>query len=117
NNKVFVRSDFNLTPHNQLTARLNYIKGTKQVSTTGVPSTTNFAFSSDYYTSTEKVYSPVVQLNSTFDRAVNEVRFTYTYDRFSRALPSPLFPFVRVDFTDNLNVRFGAENSSHANQL
>jgi len=116
-NKVFVRTDFNVAQGNQLTARVNYIKGEKQLSTSGVPSSTNFGFSSNFYTSTEKVWSPVVQLNSTFSRALNEFRVAYTYDRFTRELPSPVFPFVRVDFADGLNVRFGSENSSHANKL
>ncbi len=116
NTKVFVRTDFNVTPKNLLTVRANYIKGDKQLSTSGVPSTTNYAFPSDFYTSDEKVFSPVVQLNTTLAEAVNEFRVTYTYDRFARALPS-VFPFVRVDFADGLNVRLGSENSSHANKL
>ena len=117
NNKFFIRTDFNVTPRNQLTLRVNYIKGSKQLSSGGVPSSTNYAFPSNFYTSDEKVVSPVVQLNSTFAHAFNEFRAGYSYDRFARTLPSPLFPFVRVDFADGLNVRLGAENSSHANQL
>src|SRR6185312_7320260 len=27
------------------------------------------------------------------------------------------FPFIQVDFPDNTNVKFGSENSSHANKL
>jgi hypothetical protein len=115
--KLFIRSDLNVTPRNQLTMRVNYINGSKQLSTTGVPNTTTWAYPTDYYSSTEKVWSPVVQLNSTFAHAFNEFRATYTYDRFARSLPSPVFPFVRVDFADGLNVRLGSENSSHANQL
>ena len=115
--KVFVRTDFNLTPKNLLTVRLNYVNGTKQLSTTGVPNSTTYAFPSDFYTADEKVYSPVGQLNTTFARIYNEFRITYTYDRFTRSIPSPTFPFVRVDFADGSNVRLGAENSSHANQL
>src|SRR5262249_35108925 len=89
---VFVRHDYNLTSRNQVTARLNYLKGTKQLSTTGVPSTTSYAFPSDFYTADEKVFSPVVQLNTTFARAYNELRVAYTYDRFQRLTPSPTFP-------------------------
>jgi carboxypeptidase family protein len=115
--KVFFRTDFNLSPKHQLTARVNYINGSRQTTSSGVPSTTNYAFSSNYYTANEKVWSPVVQLNSTFGRAYNELRVAYTYDRFERVLPDPIFPFVRVDFSDLTNVRLGSENSSHANQL
>jgi hypothetical protein len=117
NTKVFLRTDFNVTPKNLLTVRLNYVNGSKQLSTTGVPNSTTYAFPSDFYTSNEKVWSPVAQLNTTLARAFNEFRVTYTSDRFARSIPSPIFPFVRVDFADGLNVRFGAENSSHANKL
>lgn len=117
NDKVFFRTDFNVTQGNQLTVRLNYVNGSKQTTTTGVPSTTSYAFPTNYYTSNEKVWSPAAQLNTTFAGAFNELRFAVTRDRFSRTIPSPIFPFVRVDFQDGLNVRLGAENSSHANQL
>ena len=117
NNKVFLRTDFNVSPRNQLTVRLNYVKGSKQVSSTGVPNSTTYAFPTDFYTSNEKVWSPVAQLNTTAAHVFNEFRATYTRDRFTRTIPLPVFPFVRVDFSDGLNVRLGAENSSHANKL
>jgi hypothetical protein len=115
--KVFLRTDFNVSPRNQLTVRLNYVKGSKQLSTTGVPNSTTYAFPTDFYTSNEKVWSPVAQLNTTAAHIFNEFRATYTRDQFTRSIPSPVFPFVRVDFADGLNVRLGAENSSHANKL
>jgi hypothetical protein len=114
---VFLRTDFNVSPRNQLTVRLNYVKGSKQVSSTGVPNSTTYAFPTDFYTSNEKVWSPVAQLNTTAAHVFNEFRATYTRDRFTRTIPLPVFPFVRVDFSDGLNVRLGAENSSHANKL
>ena len=116
--KIFVRGDFNLSPRNQLTARINYVNSSRQLTSNGVPSTTAYAFPFDYYTAEEKVFSPVVQLNTTFTQAYNEFRFTYTRDRFGRNNPDlQLFPYVRVDFPDGLNVRLGTENSSHANRL
>src|SRR5207247_1514382 len=82
------------------------------------PSTTIYALPHDYYTSEEKVFSPVGQLNSTFSHVFNEFRITYTRDRFGRNNPgNPTFPYVRVDLPDQSNVRIGTENSSHANKL
>jgi hypothetical protein len=115
--KIFVRTDFNLSPRHQLIARMNYINGSRLSSSSGVPSTTTYAFSTNFYTAEEQVWSPLAQLNSTFGNAYNELRVAYTYDRFKRVLPEPIFPFVRVDFADGLNARLGAENSSHANEL
>jgi hypothetical protein len=71
-----------------------------------------------FYNSAETVTSPVGQLNSTFgSSAYNEFRVTYTRDRFHRALPTPNFPYVRIDFPDQLTLRFGSEQNSHANEL
>ncbi|MEP7309574.1 MAG: carboxypeptidase regulatory-like domain-containing protein [Acidobacteriota bacterium] len=117
-NKIFVRGDFNLSRRNLLTARVNYVSSSRQLTSSGVPSTLNYAFPNNYYTAEETVLSPVVQLNTTFTHAYNEFRFTYTRDRFGRNNPGlQLFPYVRVDFPDGLNVRLGTENSSHANKL
>ena len=116
--KIFIRTDFNFSSRNQLTARINYVNSSRQLTTNGVPATTAYAFPYDYYTAEEKVFSPVVQLNTTFAHAFNEFRFAYTRDRFGRNNPGlQLFPYVRVDFPDGLNVRLGTENSSHANKL
>ena len=37
NDKVFIRTDFNVSPKNQLTVRMNYVDGSKAATTTGVP--------------------------------------------------------------------------------
>jgi len=117
-NKIFLRGDFNLSTRHQLTVRANYVDGERTLTSSGVPSTTIYAFPHDYYTSQEKVFSPVGQLNSTFGNVYNELRVTYTRDRFGRNNPgNPTFPYVRVDLPDQLNVRLGTENSSHANKL
>jgi hypothetical protein len=115
--KVFARTDHNIGARHQLTARVNYINGSRQLTSTGVPNSTTYAFPSNYYTANEKTWTPVAQLNSIFGKAYNELRITYTRDRFARVVPEPVFPFVRVDFGDGLNARLGSENSSHANKL
>ena len=116
--KVFLRGDFNLSDSHRLTVRANYVNGGRTLTSAGVPSTTIYALPHDYYTSEEKVFSPVGQLNSTFSHVFNEFRITYTRDRFGRNNPgNPTFPYVRIDLPDQSNVRIGTENSSHANKL
>jgi hypothetical protein len=118
NNKVFLRTDFNLSRRHALTLRVNYIGGTRQTTSSGVPSNIVYAMPAAYYVGDERVWTPVGQLNSTFSRVFNEFRVSYNRQRFARTNPDfPLFPYVRVDFADATNVRLGAENSSHANKL
>jgi hypothetical protein len=82
-----------------------------------VPSTLNYAFPFNYYTAEEKVTSPVVQLNTTFNK-----RSTSSGSR-TRAIGSavttrpPVVSLRSGRFPDGLNVRLGTENSSHANKL
>ena len=117
-NKIFVRSDTNLSTRNQLTLRVNWVDSGRQLTSAGVPSTTVYAMPFHFYTSEETVLSPVAQLNTSFGKAYNEFRVTYTRDRFGRNNPGlQLFPTVRIDLPDGLNVRIGTENSSHANKL
>jgi len=115
-NKVFVRADINLAPGAQLTVRHNYIDALARI---GFPSTTNYLMPTAFYSFTDKTNSTVVQANNAMKSAVNEFRFAYQRVRDLRADADgqPHFPFVQVDFPDNTNVRFGSENSSHANQL
>jgi hypothetical protein len=117
NNKYFTRVDVNLSRHNQLTLRNNYIDGSRLTTSSGQPSNIIYPLPSAYYTAEETVLSPVVQLNTTFTNAYNEFRVAYTRDRFERVVPTPTFPYVRIDFADSLNIRVGTENSSQANQL
>jgi len=115
-NKMFVRSDMNLTSNQQLTLRVNYVDSLARI---GFPSTTTYLLPTNYYAFTDKTTSTVGQLNSTFTSAVNEVRVAYQRIRDNRAdaAGQQRFPFVQVDFTDGTNVRFGSENSSQANKL
>ncbi|PWT81331.1 MAG: TonB-dependent receptor, partial [Blastocatellia bacterium] len=117
-NKFFLRTDFNISTHNQLIARVNYVNGTRQLTSAGVPSTTIYALPGDYYQIQDKVIAPVGQLNTTWNRALNEFRVTYQRERNKRTNPGfETFPYVRVDLPDATNVRLGTENSSHANEL
>ncbi len=117
NNKYFVRSDFNLSPKNQLTARMNYIDASRQLTTNGIPSNLNYALPNDYYLQKNTNLGVVGQLNSNLGRAYNEFRIAYNRIRDKRELPTPLFPYVQVDLADSNSVRLGSENSSHANAL
>jgi len=115
-NKLFVRADFNLGPGSQLTVRHNYIDALARI---GFPASPNYVMPTAFYRFTDKTNSTVGQLNNAFKRGVNEFRLAYQRVRDNRgdAEDQPQFPFVQVDFPDNTNVRFGSENSSHANKL
>ena len=115
--KVFVRGDFNLSPHNQLNIRTNYVNGLANV---GTPSTTQYIMPDNYYSIQDKLSSTVGQLNTTIsDRMVNEFRMTYQRDRNIRGDQPGYapFPHVRVDFPDNNYMTLGTENNSQANKL
>jgi hypothetical protein len=115
-NKVFVRADINLRPGSQLTIRHNYVDSLARIN---FPSSTIYYMPTAFYQFTDTTNSTVGQLNSAFKLAVNEFRFAYQRVRDNRgdADGQAHFPFVEVDFPDNTNVRFGSENSSHANEL
>jgi hypothetical protein len=115
-NKVFVRADFNLRPGSVLTVRHNYIDSLARI---GFPSTTQYLMPTNYYAFTDTTNSTVGQWNTSMRNAVNELRVSYQAVRDNRtdADGQSPFPFIQVDFPDNTNVRFGSENSSHANKL
>src|SRR5439155_9715134 len=62
--KLFVRTDFNLSNRHQLTARGNYENGLNQLTTSGVPSNTVYAMPGDFYQIQDKTLSSVGQLNT-----------------------------------------------------
>jgi hypothetical protein len=116
--KIFVRTDFNLSSKNLLTVRVNYVNGIRELTSSGIPSTNVYALPGDYYRIQDKVIAPLGQLNTTWSHAFNEFRVTYQRERNERTNPGfEIFPYVRVDLPDQSNVRIGTENSSHANQL
>jgi hypothetical protein len=117
NDKVFVRSDFNLSSKNRLTARVNYVNGTQYV---GTPITTQYLMPDRFYSIQDKTLSSVGQLDTTFSSSIlNQARVTYQRERNVRGDQPGFkpFPMVRVDLTGPNNVVFGTENSSQANKL
>jgi hypothetical protein len=112
NDKVFVRTDFNLG-QNQLTVRHNYVDGFNDI---GGQSNTTYRFPSNFYRQNSRTNSTVGQLNSRFGLSVNELRATYQRIRDFRTFQDR-FPFVQVRLPNNINFNLGTENSSHANEL
>ena len=119
NDKVFVRTDFNVATGHQLTVRHNYIDGLNDI---GRPDTTRFIFADNFYQFESNTNSTVGQLNSIFGRAFNEARVTYQRQRDLRAgQPETAAPFpmvdVRVPAGGSNFLRAGRENFSSANEL
>ena len=112
NNKVFLRTDFNLGTH-QLTVRHNYVDALADL---GTQDAITYKLPGNFYTQHSKTNSTVGQLNSRFGNAVNEARVTYQRIRDARSFLQA-FPFVRVRLSDGNRVDMGTENSSHANAL
>ena len=114
--KIFVRTDFNVSRQHQLIARHNYLDGINDI---GRPTVTQYFMPDNFYQIANKTNSSVVQLNSTFGTAVNEARFTYQRIRDRRAgQPSEQrpFPMVTVNLSSG-SIRAGRENFSTANEL
>jgi outer membrane receptor for ferrienterochelin and colicin len=115
NNKIFARLDFNLSPQHRLTLRHNYIDGVNDLYGSSNSSTT-FNFPDHPYQFNSTTNSTVLQLNSTFGSAVNELRLTYQRIRESRGHVTD-FPQVQVDLADGSRLLAGTEQFSTANAL
>lgn len=115
NQKVFIRTDFNLSPKNQLTVRTNYIDAVADQSGT-TTSAIIYVMPGNFYQFSSKTSTTVGQLNSTWNTAFNEFRVTYQRTRDLRD-PGQLFPHIQVDISGGANVRLGAELSSQQNRL
>jgi hypothetical protein len=115
-NKIFARGDFNLTSRHQLTYRTNYVDALADVGTV-----TNYSYlmPSNFYHMTDKMLSNVVQLNSSWGKAFNELRVAYQRERNNRGGQPDFKPFPAVTvYTSGSNtVTFGTEYSSQANKL
>jgi hypothetical protein len=111
--KVFGRLDFNLSDRHRLTLRHNYIKAKNDI---GFPTSTNYFFPDFFYQFRDTTNSTVAQLNSTFVKAVNELRVTYQRVRDNRDGVTD-FPTVFVDVSGGGQFRAGRENFSTANAL
>lgn len=115
-NKVFARTDFNLTSQHQLTVRHNFNDSLNDI---GRPTQSLYIFPDNFYRIKNRTNSSVVQLNSTFGSAVNEARVTFQRIRDRRAgqpTEERPFPLVTVDLSSG-QVRAGRENFSTANEL
>jgi hypothetical protein len=115
NEKVFVRTDFNLSTRNQLTVRTNYINALADQSASS-PSSIIYFLPGNFYAFTAKTSTTVGQLNSTWNTAFNEFRVTYQRERDLRD-PGQPFPNIQVEISGGANVRLGAETSSQQNRL
>lgn len=113
NNKFLGKLDFNLSQRHRLTVRHNFIRSENDI---GSPSTRFYLTPDNYYEIRNNQHSSVVQLNSAFGRAVNELRVTFQRIRDQRDGPSS-FPQVLVDLAPGIQIRVGRENFSTANQL
>ena len=112
NNKVFVRTDFNLG-QSQLTVRHNYVDGFNDV---GGQSNAVYKFPSNFYRQHSKTNSTVGQLNSRFGNAVNEFRATYQRIRDFRSFDDR-FPAITIRLPGTTRFTLGTDNSSQANEL
>ena len=116
NDKVFIRTDFNVATQHQLTVRHNYVNALNDI---GRPTTAAYYMPDAFYRMKNKTNSTVAQLNSTLGTMVNELRFTYSRIRDRRGA-NPVedrpFPFVQVNLSSG-TVRAGRENFSTANEL
>ncbi|MBP6703351.1 MAG: TonB-dependent receptor [Vicinamibacteria bacterium] len=111
--KVIAKIDFTLNDRHRLTFRHNYVKGSNDI---GTPNNNQFRMPDAIYKIRSKTNSSVVQLNSTFGSAVNELRLAYTTVRDQRD-GSTKFPAMRVDIDATTSVIFGRETFSTANEL
>ena len=114
NDKVIVRTDFNVATNHQLTVRHNYIDALNDV---GTPTNTRFIFPDQFYEFNSKTNSTVGQLNSTFGGAINEARVTYQRIRDLRVNRNEPFPQVNIRLGGGQDIRFGTEQFSARNQL
>ncbi|HXH25543.1 MAG TPA: hypothetical protein VNI78_09860, partial [Vicinamibacterales bacterium] len=118
NDKLFVRTDFNVGAGHQLTARHNLVDGENDI---GRPDVTRFIFPDNFYRFRSRTNSTVAQLNSVIARSFNELRVTYQRQRDRRGgqpfEPRP-FPMVEVRVAGGSRfLRAGRENFSSANEL
>jgi hypothetical protein len=119
NDKVFVRTDFNLRTGQQLVVRHNYVDAANDIANN--ITLTRYTFPDNIYRFVSETHSTVGQLNSTFGRSFNELRVTYQRIRDRRAgRPDESRPFPQVDVRVGGGSRFlraGRENFSTANEL
>jgi len=117
NDKIFFRTDINISTKHRLTLRYNYVNGLVDNSPSKASSTV-FAFGDDFYRLTSKTNSAVMQLHSTISNSVfNELTVNYTTIRDQRQIPDTIFPQVNVLVAGGYRLTAGSEQYSGANAL
>ena len=114
NDKIFVRTDINLSAGQRLSVRHNYVDATADV---GSQSNFRYRFADNFYLFRSRTHSTVAQLNSTFGNAVNLARVSYQRIRDRRGPQTAPFPQVTIDLEGGEDIRFGTEQFSTANAL
>ena len=114
NDKVFVRSDLNLSAAHRLSVRHNLVNAAADV---GSQSNFRYRFTDNFYRFRSRTDSTVAQLNSTFGRAFNLARVSYQRIRDRRGPRTAPFPQVTIDLEGGEEIRFGTEQFSTANAL
>ena len=112
NDKVFVRTDINLSPGQRLSLRHNYVGGGADV---GSQSNFRYRFADNFYRFDSTTHSTVGQLDSTFGSAVNQARISYQRVRDDRGPQTAPFPQVTITLDGGEEIRFGSEQYSTAN--
>ncbi len=114
NDKLFVRTDVNLSPGHRLSLRHNFVNGIADV---GSQSNFRYRFTDNFYLFESATNSTVGQLDSTFGNAVNQARVSFQRIRDRRGPRSAPFPQVTIDLAGGEEIRFGTEQFSTANAL
>ena len=114
NDKLFVRTDVNLSPGQRLSLRHNYVNGTADV---GSQSNFRYRFTDNFYRFESATNSTVGQLDSAFGNAVNQARISFQRIRDRRGPRTAPFPQVTIDLEGGEEIRFGTEQFSTANAL
>ena len=114
NDKLFVRTDVNLSPGHRLSLRHNFVNGIADV---GSQSNFRYRFTDNFYLFESATNSTVGQLDSTFGNAVNQARVSFQRIRDRRGPRTAPFPQVTIDLAGGEEIRFGTEQFSTANAL
>ena len=114
NDKLFVRTDVNLSPGHRLSLRHNYVNGTADV---GSQSNFRYRFTDNFYLFESATNSTVGQIDSAFGNAVNQARISVQRIRDRRGPRTAPFPQVTIDLEGGEEIRFGTEQFSTANAL
>jgi len=106
--KYLVRLDWNINAKHRMNIRYSQVEGgepfTPSTSVSGSnvnytstrTASTSLWFKNSNYFQGANLYSLAAELNSTFGKAANTLRATYTFQNDSRSTDSQIFPFVDI---------------------